>query len=127
MGSIGSFIRQKREEKQMSLRQLAKRTGVSPAYISQLENNYRTNPTSHVLRSLAKGLDIPFEQFIEDIQRYTNLELKEWEHVYVEKEQEKRSFDLTELFSDDITLYYKGRRLSEEERCRLEQALKQLL
>ena len=36
MATIGEFIRKKREEKHISLRELAKQTGVSPAYISQL-------------------------------------------------------------------------------------------
>ncbi|HLS22310.1 MAG TPA: helix-turn-helix transcriptional regulator [Pseudogracilibacillus sp.] len=121
MATIGEFIRKKREEKHISLRELAKQTGVSPAYISQLENNYRTNPTSHVLRSLAEGLQIPFEQFIEELQTYTNLQLKEFDSFYNQKDtRQKEHFDLAKLFHKDLTLYYNGRKLTSEERKQLE-------
>lgn len=61
METFGSLLRKKREEKNLSIRQLAKITGVSPAYISQLENNYRNNPTPRVLRALCAGLGIDDE------------------------------------------------------------------
>ncbi|MCW2525626.1 MAG: Transcriptional regulator, family, partial [Pseudonocardiales bacterium] len=41
VGSIGDFIREQREQAQVSMRQLAKRAGVSNPYLSQIERGLR--------------------------------------------------------------------------------------
>lgn len=57
---IGSFIRAQREAAEVSLRQLAERTGVSNPYLSQIERGLR-KPSAEVLGQIAKGLRVSAE------------------------------------------------------------------
>lgn len=57
---IGGFIRTQRETAQVSVRQLAKRAGVSNPYLSQIERGLR-KPSAEVLAQIAKGLRVSAE------------------------------------------------------------------
>lgn len=57
---LGGFIRDQRENAQVSLRQLAKRAGVSNPYLSQIERGLR-RPSAEVLAGIAKGLRVSAE------------------------------------------------------------------
>ena len=57
---LGGFIRTQRESAQVSLRQLAKRAGVSNPYLSQIERGLR-KPSAEVLQQIAKGLRVSAE------------------------------------------------------------------
>lgn len=59
MSEFGRLIRRIRKEKKLSLKDVAKRGGLSHAYISQIENGKRVNPTGQVINKLAKGLGVP--------------------------------------------------------------------
>jgi transcriptional regulator with XRE-family HTH domain len=61
VASIGDFIREQREQAQVSMRQLAKLTGVSNPYLSQIERGLR-KPSAEILQQIAKGLRISAEQ-----------------------------------------------------------------
>lgn len=60
-GTIGDFIREQREQAQVSLRQLSKLAGVSNPYLSQVERGLR-KPSAEILQQIAKGLRISAEQ-----------------------------------------------------------------
>ena len=57
---IGSFIRAQRENAQVSVRQLAERSGVSNPYLSQVERGLR-KPSADVLNQIAKALRVSAE------------------------------------------------------------------
>jgi transcriptional regulator with XRE-family HTH domain len=59
--AIGDFIREQREQAQVSLRQLARVAGVSNPYLSQIERGLR-KPSADILQQIAKGLRISAEQ-----------------------------------------------------------------
>jgi transcriptional regulator with XRE-family HTH domain len=59
--TIGEFIREQREQAQVSLRQLARLAGVSNPYLSQIERGLR-KPSAEILQQIAKGLAISAEQ-----------------------------------------------------------------
>jgi transcriptional regulator with XRE-family HTH domain len=59
--SVGDFIREQRQQAQVSGRQLAKLAGVSNPYLSQIERGLR-KPSAEVLQQIAKGLRISAEQ-----------------------------------------------------------------
>ena len=61
VGAIGDFIREQREQAQVSLRQLARLAGVSNPYLSQIERGLR-KPSAEILQQIAKGLRISAEQ-----------------------------------------------------------------
>lgn len=57
---LGGFIREQRDQAQMSLRQLAQAAGVSNPYLSQVERGLR-NPSAEILGRIAQGLRISAE------------------------------------------------------------------
>ncbi|WP_375482134.1 helix-turn-helix domain-containing protein [uncultured Jatrophihabitans sp.] len=59
--AIGEFIRDQRQQAQVSLRQLARLAGVSNPYLSQIERGMR-KPSAEILQQIAKGLRISAEQ-----------------------------------------------------------------
>jgi len=54
---VGEFIREQRRSAQISLRQLAKQTGVSNPYLSQIERGLR-KPSAEVLQQIATALRV---------------------------------------------------------------------
>lgn len=60
VSDLGSYIRAQRGSAQISLRQLAKRAGVSNPYLSQVERGLR-KPSAEILQQIAKALRISAE------------------------------------------------------------------
>jgi transcriptional regulator with XRE-family HTH domain len=60
VSDLGGYIRTQRGNAQISLRQLAKRAGVSNPYLSQVERGLR-KPSAEILQQIAKALRISAE------------------------------------------------------------------
>jgi transcriptional regulator with XRE-family HTH domain len=60
MDTLGDVIRSQRHLHQMSLRELARMTGISNPYLSQIERGLR-KPSAEILQQIAKGLRISAE------------------------------------------------------------------
>jgi transcriptional regulator with XRE-family HTH domain len=56
--NFGEYLKQKREEKQISLRELARRLEVSAPFLSDVENNRRAPLTEERLATLADVLNL---------------------------------------------------------------------
>ena len=61
---VGNFIREQRSAARVSLRELARSTGVSNPYLSQVERGLR-KPSAEILASIARGLKISAESLYE--------------------------------------------------------------
>lgn len=61
---VAEALRRFRKQRDLSLDQLALKSGVSRAALSQIEGS-RTNPTLSVLWKIASGLEIPFQELLE--------------------------------------------------------------
>jgi transcriptional regulator with XRE-family HTH domain len=61
--AFGSFLRSQRRLANMSLRDMAERTKVSNAYLSQIERGMHA-PSVRVLRSIARALDLSAEAML---------------------------------------------------------------
>lgn len=59
-------IKEIRTLKKLSLRALAKKSGLTAAYISQLENGIKVNPTRQTLEKLAKALGVAASELLND-------------------------------------------------------------
>jgi transcriptional regulator with XRE-family HTH domain len=78
MEGIGPYIRKRRDELDLSLRELAKRLDCSPAFISDIELG-RRHPSEKVLIEIARNLKVKVEELrgmdlrapIDDIKRIT--------------------------------------------------------
>ena len=57
LSALGGFIRQQRTRAKLSLRELAEKTQVSNAYLSQIERGLH-EPSVRVLKALGKALDV---------------------------------------------------------------------
>jgi XRE family transcriptional regulator, regulator of sulfur utilization len=61
---VSEALRRFRKQRDLSLDQLALKSGVSRAALSQIEGA-RTNPTLSVLWKIAAGLEVPFQELLE--------------------------------------------------------------
>ncbi|MGH9179328.1 MAG: helix-turn-helix domain-containing protein [Acidimicrobiales bacterium] len=61
--ALGSFLRAQRRLANLSLREMADRTKVSNAYLSQIERGLHA-PSVRVLRSIAQALDLSAEAML---------------------------------------------------------------
>ena len=60
LAELGGYIREQRKSTQQSLRELAKKAGVSNPYLSQIERGLR-KPSAEILQAIAKALSISSE------------------------------------------------------------------
>ncbi|MDA7027399.1 helix-turn-helix transcriptional regulator [Bacillus sp. CLL-7-23] len=65
MTVFGKKLKQLREQKRLSINQLALSAGVSAATISRIENGHRGVPKPTTIRKLADALNISYEQLME--------------------------------------------------------------
>ena len=63
--ALGPYLSRTRKELKLSLRAVDAQTGVSNAYLSQLENGKIKTPSPKVLHSLALKYGLPYEQLME--------------------------------------------------------------
>jgi transcriptional regulator with XRE-family HTH domain len=54
---FGAFIRRRREEREIGLREMAKLIGVSPTYLSKVERDEFSPPTEEKVRAIAAIID----------------------------------------------------------------------
>jgi transcriptional regulator with XRE-family HTH domain len=62
--ALGAFIRTQRELARMSLRRMADLAEISNPYLSQIERGLH-EPSVHILRSIARALDLSAETLLE--------------------------------------------------------------
>lgn len=61
---LGEYVREQRENAQLSVRQLSAAAGISNPYLSQIERGLR-RPSAEILQALASGLRISVESLYE--------------------------------------------------------------
>ena|SRR6185503_18995107 len=63
---LGEHLKQLRlmAKEEKSIRQVAEETGISNAYLSQLERGVAENPSPHVLHKLAEYYEVPYESLM---------------------------------------------------------------
>lgn len=64
MSTLGELIREKRNEKGLGLRELARNADISHSYLSQIENGNKKEPKSYILRALAQELDLDYKELL---------------------------------------------------------------
>ena len=56
-GTFGAFVRQKREAKNIGLREMAKKIGVSPTYLSKVERDEFAPPAEDKVKAIAQIIE----------------------------------------------------------------------
>ncbi len=61
---LGQIVREKREGHRWSQSELARRAGLTPGYINQIESGKRPNPGGKVLAALAKAFGVTIDDLL---------------------------------------------------------------
>ncbi|WP_338451206.1 helix-turn-helix domain-containing protein [Niallia oryzisoli] len=61
---IGDRVKKLRQEKKISLSELALKAGVAKSYLSSLERNLQTNPSIQFLEKISAVLGVPVDNLI---------------------------------------------------------------
>ncbi|MGP4105594.1 helix-turn-helix domain-containing protein [Virgibacillus sp. L01] len=77
---IGEKIKQLRQEKKMSISELADKAGVAKSYLSSIERSLQTNPSIQFIEKISSVLGVPVNELIlEDKWKETEAQLDgEW-------------------------------------------------
>jgi HTH-type transcriptional regulator, competence development regulator len=65
MDKIDRFLKDTREKQNLTLRKVQEFTGISSAYLSQVENGKIKKPSPSVLYKLARFYNVPYESLLE--------------------------------------------------------------
>lgn len=88
LGKVGKKIRELRKERRMSLKDVAKKSGITAGLLSRIEN-FRTLPSLPVLHKISIALEVPLAELVETV---SNPKLFSYILVKAdEKEKEYRS------------------------------------
>lgn len=130
--SISEYLKEKRIEKNLSIRKLAELSDVSAMYISELERGKREKPSPEVLKKLSEGLGEPYENlmaaagYIDPID-YMILENEREDREWSIAEQEQESFYLDFLLDSNHPLYFQDRLLTKEEKAKIKSVIEIVL
>ncbi|TYR82117.1 helix-turn-helix transcriptional regulator [Priestia megaterium] len=142
---FGSCIKEMREEKGLSGRELARRASISQAYLSQLERGENKKPSPEIIKKIAKGLDVDYNELMtlagylydtERIQLETEKIQRDAEDINSRLLQEQDKYkklkllqsvdkyiqttkDLHKLLTLNFDVYYKDKLLTKEEKQKL--------
>ncbi|MEN1967335.1 helix-turn-helix domain-containing protein [Lentibacillus sp. N15] len=76
---IGEKIKRLRQDKKMSISELAERAGVAKSYLSSIERNLQTNPSIQFIEKIGAVLDVSVNDLIRDDNVHTEDQLDdEW-------------------------------------------------
>lgn len=96
---FSEYITKKRNERELSIRQLALYSGVSPGYISQIENENRGIPSPDILKKLSNGLKVPYDEML-DIAGYRDEPDSQDEREVIIKKIATEFPDIDLMFKD---------------------------
>ncbi|KAA9031191.1 helix-turn-helix domain-containing protein [Niallia endozanthoxylica] len=74
---IGDRVKKIRQEKKISLSELALKAGVAKSYLSSLERNLQTNPSIQFLEKISTVLGVPVDSLILEQPKKDELD-SEW-------------------------------------------------
>jgi XRE family transcriptional regulator, master regulator for biofilm formation len=74
---IGERVKKYRQEKRMSMTELAEKAGVAKSYLSSIERNLQQNPSIQFLEKVSAALKIPIDALLHDQPEDQNID-HEW-------------------------------------------------
>jgi transcriptional regulator with XRE-family HTH domain len=107
---LGENIKKIREAKNIGVNELARRSGVTSAYISEIEHGKKANPSQSIISSIAAALDFPVSLFYSDLSTIDNV-VKELYKISdftgnIENCSENEKIDiLTDALTQDLSLF----------------------
>lgn len=120
---FGEYVRESRIRKNMSGRELARRAGISQAYLSQLERGENKKPSLEIIVKLAEGLNEDPKNLMYITGYLFDMDFSEDKEEKIKKEiSERNKQNLNNLFNllgSDRQVYYKDKLLTKEEKQKL--------
>lgn len=102
---FGEYMRSLRKRKGLTISQLEELTGISNAYISQIETGKKRTPSPEILQKLSNHLDVSHEHLMQ-------------EAGYIQRDIEHHaSYDLLQILQQ-TNVYFDGIKLSKKQ-CKL--------
>ena len=95
-GTFGAVLKERRESQGMSVTELSARSGISHAYISQLEKGEHTSPSPKVIRQLAGALDI-----LPITLKLATGQVEFWDLYPVDLSDEPEGYSLSEISEEE--------------------------
>ncbi|WP_010532105.1 helix-turn-helix domain-containing protein [Lentibacillus jeotgali] len=83
---IGEKIKQLRQEKKMSISELAEKAGVAKSYLSSIERNLQTNPSIQFVEKVSSVLGVPANNLIREDHLYESSESLDGEWLQIVRE-----------------------------------------
>ena len=110
--SISQKLKELRQERGISVRELSERSGLSQPYIWQIESERRKNPSASKLKQLAEALGVGIEDFLGQPADLSDVDLNDLPKS-LQQFVDKRGTAL-KLRKEDVTMLrhisYRGRR-----------------
>ncbi len=122
--NTGEFLRSLRDKNNLTLKELADKSGVGPSTISDIETGTSMNPRMGTLKKLADALDVSVNDFFNDGENKTSSTSKQ----LTSKDYKDISKDLDTIMKkldnqEDGPLYFDGDELDDENRELFKDAL----
>jgi len=120
--SFGTYLKNLREEKGLTINQLAAAAGISGSQISRLENGLRGIPKPATLRKIAEATDVSYELLMDQAGYLQDPDSAAAEIVPVwASSKDKRDF--RKMLEDDGELMFDGIPLNKEDKQRIKDVL----
>ncbi|MFC5773368.1 helix-turn-helix domain-containing protein [Ectobacillus antri] len=103
---IGKNIRRLREQKGLTLSDLADQAGVSKSYLSGMERDLKQNPSIHIIEKVCGVLDVTLETILETKSMYGNAQQLESEWLELIEELRELSVDKEQLLEYKALMRY---------------------
>ena len=97
---LGEKIKKLRQDKKLSIRELARRSDMSHSYLSQLESGKKDRPAFEIIQKIAIALDVDYIELLETQKVSAELQNKLNEAI------KKSADDTTGLNLDDFRKQY---------------------
>ncbi|WP_425415509.1 helix-turn-helix domain-containing protein [Paenibacillus borealis] len=119
---FGNYLKQLREDKGLTINQLASLAGISGAQISRIENGLRGVPKPATLRKIADATDVSYEELMGHAGHLTESE-SSTEGAVPAWATSKDKRDFRQMLEDDGELMFDGIPLNKEDKQRIKDVL----
>lgn len=107
---FGLYLKKKRKERKLTVRQLDLKSGVSHSYISQMENGARGIPSPEILQKLSGPLGVDYNELMKEAGYINGVEVKNT------KTAEEISNEIMKLLNSNHALTVNDHVLTEDDR-----------
>lgn len=131
---LGDLIRKYRQENDLSLRDFAKKAGLSHSYVSSLENGFDPRsgkeviPTIETLKKVANAMNMELDDLLAQIGYIEPDQPRPWQPVLTEKDKRDIAKELERLINDlehsEGLAFFNGEPLDDETKEHIKNALK---